>query len=261
MVATSLPGGGGGLHNASRQPARRPLGAQEGDRRRPHRPASTARRIFFRHDEVPCPSGGVCTPSVSKPLEEGRSRARGPDEASAAPPRPANNREASAAAPRPTSAAGSSAAGKRPGEQRLGRGGGAEVAESSSDARSALLQRFSELFGDPRFSHRRWGKRLDRALARLDRYADFGAGRVGAGLEVALGLIETEAEEVRWRRRKRPASLAYFIPVLEEMSKDWRRKQAPRSASAPAGWRASWAHPKKKPARGRAARRHNTRRR
>jgi hypothetical protein len=118
--------------------------------------------------------------------------------------------------------------------------------EAVPEARAAFLRRFSELFGrDPAFSHRRWGERFDRALARLDRYAHFGAGREGAGLEFALAQLEADAEEVRWsRRREAPSSAAYYVPFFEEVSKRWRRNQAPRSASAPPGWRGSWANPK-----------------
>jgi hypothetical protein len=89
---------------------------------------------------------------------------------------------------------------------------------------------------------------LDQALSRLDRYADFGRGREGAGLDFAYGLMEACAEAVRWesRRQEAPGSLAYFVPVLEEVSKKWRRDQARRTPGAPADWRGSWANPKQK---------------
>ena len=118
--------------------------------------------------------------------------------------------------------------------------------ERLPEPRAALLRRYGELFGDPRFSHRRWGERLDQALARLDRYSHFGVGREGAGLDFAIELLEGEAEEVRWGRRKAPKSLAYYVPLLEDISKRWRRGQASRAAAPPEGWRSTWAHPKAK---------------
>jgi hypothetical protein len=121
-------------------------------------------------------------------------------------------------------------------------------------ARAALLDHFAAEFGPCRFSHRRWGRRLDSALARLDRYADFGRGREGSGLELARSIIEACAEECRWNRgAPRPKSLAYFVPLLEEASKKWRRDQARRLDTPPPGWRPEWASPKAKKKGRRAA--------
>jgi hypothetical protein len=233
-----------------RRPRRRPLGSQENDRRAPNRPASPVRRIFFGSGKVASPVGVPPPLGGMEPLE-GRSRGRGTGEKSAAAPPPANRQAESAAAPRPEWTAGSELAAKL-GEQQLGREVGSVVAagllpQPALDARSVLLRRFAELFGPPRFSHRRWGQRLDRALARLDRYADRGRGRRGAGLDFALGLVEGHAEAMRWEKRlSPPGSLAYFVPLLEEVSKDWRRTQAHRRSEPPAGWRGNWANPKKR---------------
>lgn len=222
-----------------RRPQRRPLGSHEGDRRRPYRAASSTNRVFFIASDLSGPMQGVTPLRGDNPLCRTVARARGPGEESAASPRPAP--------------AGADGAGEQ--QQRgeaVGEPGFAADLEALRPARAAFLRRFGELFGrDPAFSHSRWGERLDRALARLDRYADFGRGREGAGLEFALALLEADAEEVRWdRRREEPRSAAYYVPLLEQVSKEWRRKQAPRSATAPAGWRGSWAHPKERPARG-----------
>src|SRR4051812_16720661 len=157
----------------------------------------------------------------------------------------------SAAQPRPRSAEGAGP-GIEPGEQQRGSERGASDPGlwqgRVPPARAELLRAFAEHFGDSRrFSHRHWGKRLDRVLDRLDRYAHFGAGREGAGLDYASALIEAAAEECRWRRgASRPQSLAYFIPLLEEVSKRWRRYSADRVDQVPAGWRESWANPKRK---------------
>jgi len=84
-------------------------------------------------------------------------------------------------------------------------------------------------------------------LARLDRYANFGEGREGAGLAFAEQLLEADADDIRWgRRRKAPSSAAYYVPLLEEVSKQWRRNSAPRQLTTPAGWRSTWARPKRK---------------
>jgi hypothetical protein len=242
-----------GAHNPTRRtPSRRALGTQEGDRRQRHRPASTARRIFFASCEMHTPLRGVGPPTGSQPLV-GRSRARPATAGGVRGCAPPDHSQAeSAAALRPGSPEGS---GPRlsSGQPQQGREGGSASAGSAPGAppgaTAALLERFTELFGAPdRFSHRRWGARLDQALSRLDRYADFGRGREGAGLDFAFGLMEACAEALRWesRRREPPGSLAYFVPVLEEVSKKWRRDQARRASEAPAGWRGSWANPKQK---------------
>ncbi|HET7120322.1 MAG TPA: hypothetical protein VFI17_03600 [Solirubrobacterales bacterium] len=98
---------------------------------------------------------------------------------------------------------------------------------------------------EPFFAH----KRLERVFARMDHYADFGRGREGAGLEFATAMVDAHIEECRWGRVQRPRSAAYFIPLLEEVSKSWRRKSAEREETAPPGWRSSWAPPKRKKGR------------
>jgi len=241
MVARSPCPGGRRGHKPPRRPSRRPLGSQEGDRRRPHRAASTARRIFFASGEVATPLKGSSPPSGGNSLRRHVARARGPGGASAATPRSG-----------PAGAGGAE-------QQQRGEGVGAASATGEAPesvaARTALVERHAELFGElpategrkPRYPTRALAAILDRALARLDCYADFGAGRTGAGLEYALALVEADVEEVRWnRRREAPVSAAYYAPLLDEVSKEWRRKSAPTAAALPPGWRGSWAHPKAK---------------
>lgn len=233
------------------------------DRRDPHRPASTARRVFFAEGKMASPEG--VTPPTGE-LTPRRSFARTREGA-----QPSFDRGCAAAdeqqgwtpaGPAPGSREGPGPAGAAPGELPRGGEPGASRAGPQQDrvpaARAAYLARFEELFGSmraARFSHRRWGERLDQALARLDRYADFGAGRRGGGLDYAIGVMEGEAErgdpdsgvwDPRWQP---PASPAYFVPLLEEVSKTWRRQQARRTREAPPGWRGSWVNPKEKKGR------------
>lgn len=233
-----------------RRPLRRPLGTLEGDRRRPHRAASSARRVFFAKHEVVSPLRGVGFPSETQPLDSW-SRARARPVATAAPastPAAAEQEGGSAAA----------SARQSPGEQQQVAARGAPAPRRSvvrSAARASLEARFAELFAPllrplgatPAAPGRVWAERLERALGRLDRYANFGAGADGAGLSFALAHMEADVEEVRWsRRRKVPRSVAYYVPLLEEVSKQWRRQGAERLATSPAEWRPTWANPKKK---------------
>jgi hypothetical protein len=94
--------------------------------------------------------------------------------------------------------------------------------------RDQLIETFEHTLSRPaRFSHRRWGAALDRALRRLDRYADFGRGQHGAGLALAADLLEAQADEERVGE-PRWGSLAYLVPILDEASKAWRRAHKPR---------------------------------
>lgn len=82
--------------------------------------------------------------------------------------------------------------------------------------------------------------RLERALRRLDRYADRGRGRPGAGLSVAVGVMRGTREhpELRSPGESEPTSLGYFAPILDQISKDWRRAHRPRIKAARAARRA-----------------------
>ena len=103
-----------------------------------------------------------------------------------------------------------------------------------------LCDLFEAAFERPaRFSFRRHGEQLTRILARFDRFAGLGENSPGTGFREAARIIEADGEEARGHsrglvvsgfdnRRGRPryseiATLAYFIPVLDEMSKDRRR--------------------------------------
>lgn len=91
-----------------------------------------------------------------------------------------------------------------------------------------LVVAFEALYGAPaKFEPGRWRAALERALRRLDRYADFGQGRPGAGAELAVRLMAADAEGEREAR-----SLAYWVPVLDAISKDWRRAHKPRLRAA-----------------------------
>lgn len=114
-----------------------------------------------------------------------------------------------------------------------------------------LCDVFEAAFERPaRFSFRRHGDRLNRILDRFDRFAGRGENSRGTGFREAVRLIEATGHEAvregptrrgvvvsgfdgrRGRERySEIATLAYFIPVLDEMSKDrrrhWRRYRDP----------------------------------
>lgn len=99
-----------------------------------------------------------------------------------------------------------------------------------------LCDAFEAAFGRPaRFSFARHREQLERILARFDRFTGF-AGGGGAGLEEATAIIRAVGEEARWnvKAAAKINSLAYFLPILDEASKDrrrwWKRHQAPRLA-------------------------------
>ena len=102
---------------------------------------------------------------------------------------------------------------------------------------SYLVHSFERHFGIPaQFSYRRHGPELERILERIDRFsvpggdrfgylADGRRRRPGAGLRMALELIRHHGRMYRLgnRRSQKVGSLAYFIPKLEQMSKQVRR--------------------------------------
>lgn len=128
---------------------------------------------------------------------------------------------------------------------RAREGPGSELSPWIRQVRERVAERFRSLFGEPRLSAT-WAVRLARALRRLDRYADFGAGRSGAGAELLEQLLEARHEELAYggftelgEPLARPRSLAYFAPEADEISKDWRRhvrrrQKAERAARNPA---------------------------
>jgi hypothetical protein len=90
---------------------------------------------------------------------------------------------------------------------------------------------FEAAFDRPaRFSFARHAERLERILARFDR---FSLGR-DVGLSEATAIVKAVGEEARWNLKAAAKinSLAYFLPILDEASKDrrrwWKRHQAPR---------------------------------
>lgn len=106
------------------------------------------------------------------------------------------------------------------------------------DERAVLLvEAFERHFGIPaKFSYRDHGPELARILDRFDRYSGFAGDRFGydaagrrrkpgAGLAAALELIRRRGALYRTgnRRLQKVRSLAYFLPVLDQMSKTVRR--------------------------------------
>ncbi len=69
----------------------------------------------------------------------------------------------------------------------------------------------------------------------MDRYAQFGADLRNAGLQFAITLLEGQREEEEaCGDVAEVGSLAYFLPVLEETSREWRRhEKARRRAKEP----------------------------
>lgn len=71
-------------------------------------------------------------------------------------------------------------------------------------------------------------RRLWWVLQRLDRYANFGAGSPGAGLQLLEDLIAGHAAEVAEGYGRVPRSLAYFLPELEDEARHQKHTWAPR---------------------------------
>jgi hypothetical protein len=104
------------------------------------------------------------------------------------------------------------------GERRASEKGGGPGPEPGPPSPLAVLaQAFERRFRrPPAIDPAKWGPLLRRALARLDRYADRGQGRPGAGLELGLQLLAaTDPDEA-------PRSLAYYVVALDGIGKEWR---------------------------------------
>jgi hypothetical protein len=72
-------------------------------------------------------------------------------------------------------------------------------------------------------------RRLLWVLARLDRYADMGHGRPGAGLDVLERDLEVFAEmQAAGETHALPQHLGYFLPGLEATARRWKHTWAPR---------------------------------
>jgi hypothetical protein len=108
-----------------------------------------------------------------------------------------------------------------------------------------LIEAFEEAFGQPaRFSHKRHGLLLARALDRLERAAgdyfgftaDGRRNKRGAGLSAALELIRRRGALYRTgnQRLQKVRSLAYFLPALDQQSK--RARRAAKAARGQAVW-------------------------
>jgi hypothetical protein len=74
----------------------------------------------------------------------------------------------------------------------------------------------------------RVARRLLWCLDRLDRYADMGRGRAGAGEELLEELMAAQAEDLARGAASLPKHLGYFIPQLHEHGRQWKHKQAPK---------------------------------
>jgi hypothetical protein len=89
-----------------------------------------------------------------------------------------------------------------------------------------LCDTFEAAFNRPaRFSLRRHGERLERILARFDRFSGKAGWRAGAGVAAAKAIIEDLGNDARWGAGPgaKIGSLAYFLPILDEASKAQRR--------------------------------------
>jgi hypothetical protein len=112
-------------------------------------------------------------------------------------------------------------------ERRLKAALGGEALSALARAEEA----FAAVLGPPpkgRLRHLPSIRSLLWALARLDRYADFGRGRPGAGLAVLEGKIEVQAHLIRFEGAAAPAHLGYFLPALRAEGKRWKHTWAPR---------------------------------
>lgn len=96
-----------------------------------------------------------------------------------------------------------------------------------------LCDVFEASFGRPaRFSFARHGAVLSRILARFDRFTGFG-WQSGVGRREAAAIIAAVGEDARWNVKgaAKIGSLAYFLPILDEASKDrrrwWKRRHGP----------------------------------
>jgi hypothetical protein len=106
------------------------------------------------------------------------------------------------------------------------------VFEVSQQELVELCDVFEAAFDRPaRFSFASHAERLTRILARFDRFTG-SAGTARAGFAEAAAIIRASAEQARWDPRgDRVGSLAFFLPILDEASKDrrrhWRLHHAP----------------------------------
>lgn len=189
-----LPAGRRGWHPPAGESQRRP------------RRCRLTRRILFSRGSGTSPAVVPRTNSPSNRVGLARARARAPGGGS----------EGARAGPAPAT---------RTNEDRYApwRETDAELVE--------LCELFERCYGrSARFSFRRHGPILGRALARIDRY--WRGGTPGAGVDEARALIEASAAfDMAVNSPSNPQSLAYFVPIIDEISKDrrrWWRRRNPR---------------------------------
>lgn len=115
---------------------------------------------------------------------------------------------------------------------RLGEDWPLDSFELRDQALVELCDVFEASFGRPaHFSFRQHGERLRRVLARFDRFtgragaSERSDGRPGPGLREAKTLVQELAREAKAGvpSAKRINSLAWFVPVLDQASKERRR--------------------------------------
>lgn len=82
--------------------------------------------------------------------------------------------------------------------------------------------------GTARLGHLPTVRRLLWVLERLDRYACFGEGRKGTGLEILEQRIVGQRYLVDEGLGVIPDHLGYFLPLLEEEARRWKHTWAPR---------------------------------
>ncbi|HMD60047.1 MAG TPA: hypothetical protein VKG78_01370 [Opitutaceae bacterium] len=108
-------------------------------------------------------------------------------------------------------------------ERRLTAALGGEAFATLARAEEA----FVATFGPPsagRLCHLPTIRQLLWVLSRLDRYADFGRGRAGAGVE----LLEDRMQDHALAGAPAPGHLGYFVPALALTAKRWKHTWAPR---------------------------------
>lgn len=91
-----------------------------------------------------------------------------------------------------------------------------------------LEDAFAALYGRPaRFSRRRWSRRLEQVLAKIDYWDRYHRELFGLDRAIEL-LVHTAYGGADVGAGQQPASLAFFVPLLEEIARDYRRWERPR---------------------------------
>lgn len=71
-------------------------------------------------------------------------------------------------------------------------------------------------------------RQLEASLRRLDRYADFGRGRPGVGVEVLVDVIRGDWRGLWPSPRSRPRTLGGIAVCVRRLANEWRRHDRAR---------------------------------